>query len=46
MKKTVLASALLAGAHVHNRPCAMNQGGGHYEHPGFEGGPQSYEDEI
>ncbi|HEU5083472.1 MAG TPA: hypothetical protein VFU14_09050 [Acidimicrobiales bacterium] len=34
------------GAHVHNRPCSTNLGGTHYEHPGFEGGPAGYEDEI
>lgn len=34
------------GAHVHDQPCAVGLGGGHYRHPGFEGGPAGYADEI
>lgn len=34
------------GAHVHNASCDTNQGGGHYKHPDFKGGPDGYEDEI
>lgn len=41
-----LAPDTTYGSHVHNQPCGTNLGGGHYEHPGFEGGPQGYEDEI